>query len=443
MVPDLAVLDADPIGDAGYLARLSQFCLHFTPLAAPNQPDGLWLDITGCAHLHKHHEAGLLAELRARMFRGGYTARAAVADTPGAAHALARFGTAQEIVLPPGADLPAALAPLPVAALRLPQDMTAGLRRLGFEQIRQLMEAPRAPLVRRFGPILLQRLDQALGHAAEPIDPLPADTPIAHRLDFPEPLLTPESLAAAISKLCRVVCTQLEQASKGARRLDLLFERVDHSWQAVRAGTSRPARNPRHLARLLCEKLDTVDPGLGVESMRLLVALAEPLGWTQASAEAHGAHVVAEGGVAELIDRLAGRLGESRVFRVAPVQSRIPDRSVKRIPPLAPERGESWPARLPRPPRVLDPPQPIETVALLPDHPPAAFIWRRVRHRIRRADGPERVYGEWWKRDSENHAVRDYFAVEDEAGRRFWIYRRGDVTDPERGDLRWFLQGLW
>jgi protein ImuB len=246
------------------------------------------------------------------------------------------------------------------------------------------------------------------------------------------------------------VCGQLDGAGRGARRLDLLFERVDHSWQAIRVGTSRPARNPRHLARLLCEKLETIDPGLGVESMRLLVPLAERLGWTQADADpdagSAGARANgggADGGLAELIDRLTGRLGESRVFRAAPVQSRIPERSVRRVPALAPETGESWPAQLPRPPRLLDPPQPIEAVALLPDHAPAAFTWRRVRHRIRRADGPERVHGEWWRRDAEASAVRDYFAVEDEAGRRFWLYRRGDGTDAASGDLRWFVQGLW
>ncbi len=440
MLPGLCVIEADPAADAAALLRLSHASLRYTPLAAPDAPDGLWLDIAGCAHLHAGGEAGLLADLRARLFAAGFAARAAVADHPGTAHALARFAPemADATVLPPGADPAAALAGFPVAALRLPDAMRVALRRVGLERVGQLVAVPRAPLARRFGAVLLRRLDQALGRVAEPLDPvLPPDL-VAHRMAFAEPLLTAESLAAAIAALAPEVCAQLERAGQGARRLDLLFERVDHTWQAIRVGTARPSRDARHLARLLAERLETVDPGLGVEAMRLLVPLAEPLGWTQTGDRA----AADEAGLAALVDRLAGRLGEARVFRAEPVESRIPERGVRRVAPLAPATGRTWPA-LPRPPRLFDPPQPIEAVALLPDQPPAAFTWRRVRRRVRRADGPERVHGEWWRRDAEIAAVRDYFAVEDEAGRRYWLYRRGDGTDPASGDLRWFVQGVW
>ncbi len=437
-IPALHVTEADLRGDARTLLRLSHGCLRYAPLTAPDPPTGLWIDAAGSAHLHGG-EAAMLADLRARLLRAGFFSRAALADTPGAAYALARFGADDAAVLPAGADLHAALASLPPAALRLAPETLAALRKVGLERVGQLAEAPRAPLARRFGGDLLRRLDQALGRIFEPIEPvLPAEM-AAHRLAFAEPLLTAELFIAAIAVLAGQVCATLERAGQGARRLDLLFERVDGSWQAIRAGTARPTRDAAHLARLLGERLETVDPGPGVEAMQLRVSLAEALDWIQGGTDAMGDHP----GLAELVDRLAGRLGKDRVFRMAPVQSRIPERSVRRVAPLAPPGRAAWPSDLPRPARLLDPPQPIDALALLPDHPPAAFVWRRVRHRIRRADGPERVRGEWWRRDAELSAVRDYFAVEDETGRRFWLYRSGDGVDPASGDLRWFLHGLF
>jgi protein ImuB len=150
----------------------------------------------------------------------------------------------------------------------------------------------------------------------------------------------------------------------------------------------------------------------------------------------------AEADVAVLVDRLSNRLGAERVWRAAPVESDVPERSVRRVPAVAPPGGAQWP-RWPRPTRLLHPPQPVEMTSGLPDQPPAAFTWRRRRHRVRRADGPERITGEWWRRDAEMAAVRDYWQVEDEAGRRFWLYRRGDAQEAETGDLRWFMHGVF
>ncbi len=430
------------------LRRLSHDCLRYAPLAAPDPPDGLWIEVAGSTHLHGG-DVAMLAALRRRLSRAGFATRAAVADAAGAAHVLARFAAA-ETVLPPGADALAALASMPVAALRLGAPTVAALRRLGLERIGQLAAAPRAPLARRFGGRLLERLDQALGQAPEPIDPVLPDEAPSHRLSFAEPLLTAESLVAAIGVLTRHVCSGLERSGQGARRLDLLFERVDGGWQAIRVGTARPTRDAGHLTRLLAQRIETIDPGLGIEAMQLRATLTEALGWRQDSAagsqDAGLAASHLDGQVAELVDQLCGRLGEERVYRISPVTSRIPERSLCRIRPLAAEPAvanlHGWPRSLPRPARLLAPPQPVEAMALLPDHPPAAFVWRRVRHRVRRADGPERVYGEWWRRNAEALTVRDYFAVEDEAGRRFWLYRRGDGVNPATGDLRWFLHGM-
>ena len=332
------------------------------------------------------------------------------------------------------------MADFPIEALRLPVAMLADLRLMGFERVGPLAKAARAPLVRRFGPVLAARLDQAAGRLFEPIVPVVLATLIQVRLAFVEPLLTADAFSTVIARLAGTVCDDLERAGLGARRLDLLFERVDGSTQAIRIGTARPNRDARHLGRMLNERLEQVDPGPGVEAMRLIAAAADPLDFEQVSLMQP-----ATLGIAPLVDRLANRLGDSRIYRIAPVASDVPERSVRPIPATtatAPVSG-GWPADLPRPVRLLDPPQPVEAMALLPDHPPIAFTWRRVRHRVRHADGPERIAGEWWKRDREVLPVRDYFRVEDEDGRRFWLFRRGNGSDADTGDMRWFLHGFF
>jgi protein ImuB len=190
---------------------------------------------------------------------------------------------------------------------------------------------------------------------------------------------------------------------------------------------------------MLNERLERVDPGLGVEIMHLIVSAADTLGAVQTASS-----LVAKASpdLAPLVDRLANRLGETGIYHVATVESDVPERSVRPVSPLTRVTG-SWPPDLPRPVRLLDPPQQIEAMALLPDHPPVAFTWRRVRHRVRHADGPERIAGEWWKRDREWSSMRDYFRVEDEDGCRFWLFRRGDGSDVDTGDMCWFLHGFF
>ena len=522
MVPGLVVCPADPAGDAAALRRLAGWCLRYAPLTAPDVVEGgrsggiwssgIWIDVTGTAHLFGG-EVRLLRDLLGRLAEQGLVARAAIADTPGAAWAMARWGTPARsaevaptpppplrgrageggkprhglggisphpnpppeggrgrvvitpssrqpvpsrhlvpprhlpvppmdaIIIPPGAQT-TALASLPLDALRLPRALTDSLRVLGFEQIRDLTAAPRAPLVRRFGPLLVTRLDQAHGAVFEPIIPLVPPDLIQARLAFPEPILTADALSVVIARLTREVCEALEQAGQGARRLDLLFERVDGAIPILRVGTARASRDPRHLARMLDERLERIDPGLGVEAMRLVVLQADPLAQAQAVMPNTGRDA-AHQDLGPLVDRLANRLGAASVYRAEAVESDVPERSARRVPPLSPKPRTTWPADLPRPVRLLDPPQPIEAMALLPDHPPIAFTWRRVRHRVRHADGPERIAGEWWKRDGEMRSVRDYFRVEDEEGRRFWLFRRGDGADPDTGDRRWFLHGFF
>ena len=442
VVPGLVVLEAEPEADAAALERLAGWCHRYAPLTAPDPPDGLWLDVSGCAHLFGG-EVALLDRLVGRFLRDGLGVHAAMADTPGAAHAVSRHGKGGAV--PPGAHIDAC-APLPVAALRLPPDTVAALRRLGFDRVGDLARVPRPSLVRRFGPGVALRLDQLAGRVREPIVPLVPVDALQHRIAFIEPLLTADALSAAIGHLVPPLCARMEAAGQGARRLDLMFERVDGAVQAVRVGTARPARDPRHLARLLDERLEEVDPGLGIEAMRLVVALAEPLRWEQGDTLAAPMHGIAAASLAALVDRLSNRLGAGQVYRACPAESDVPERAVMRVPALAPPGAATWPLAAdggPAPLRLFDPPRPVDALALLPDDPPAAFTWRRRRHVIRHADGPERIYGEWWRRDAEMLAVRDYFQVEDEDGNRFWLFRQGDGQDPATGGLRWFLHAVF
>ena len=437
-VPNLHVVDADPAADSEALERLAQWCLRYSPVVALGAADGLWIDATGATHLFGGDEA-MLRDIFGRLDKVGVSSRAAMAETPGAAHALARY-TASPIFVPQPGQTTTVLAALPITALRLAREIIDGLSRLGFDRIGDLEKIPRAPLALRFGSELVRRLDQAFGRQAEPLNPIaPPDLVRASR-SFAEPISAPSSLERSIGCLTGALCATLEQRGLGARRLDLLFHRVDGLVAAIRAGAAKPVRDSHRLARLLTGKLETVDPGFGVERMVLIASLAEPLNDRQSVS-----HEIleTEADISGLIDTLANRLGADRIFRTAPVESDVPERSVARVPALAPAKGESWPADLPRPGRLFHPPEPIETMALLPDHPPVQFVWRHVRRRVTRADGPERVFGEWWRNDAEVNAIRDYFQVEDEAGERFWLFRRGDGEDPQTGTMRWYLHGIF
>ncbi|MGV6874867.1 Y-family DNA polymerase [Pseudochelatococcus sp. B33] len=438
LVPGLAVVDADPCADARGLERLALWALRFSPIVASDPPDGLVIDTTGADHLHSG-EAAMLTAIVERLAAAGIEARAAVADTWGAAHAAARFlGRATAVVPPQGAER--VLRPLPVEALRLAPQTVRDLRGIGFERIGDLVDRPRAPLALRFGPDLMRRLDQALGRVAEPVEPVRSPDLIAVSRVFAEPIAAPETIARYTHKLVAALCAGLEARGLGARRLDLLFRRIDNGLQAIRIGTAQPVRDAGRLTRLLCERIETIDPGFGIEAMTLTATRAEPLTARQVAASLADE---AEPDISGLIDVLANRVGVRRVYRLAPVASDVPERSVMRIAPLSPATGGNWTGEWPRPPRLLARPEPIDTMALLPDHPPVWFAWRGVRRRVARADGPERVFGEWWKREAELAAVRDYFRVESEAGERYWIFRTGDGEDPETGSHRWFLHGIF
>ena len=359
MVPGLAVADARPGEDAAALKRLAAWCLRLSPMTAADPPDGVWMDVTGCAHLHGG-ERPLLDLLLEHLGKGGVAGRAAAADTPGAAHALARHGGEAALVVVCGGHADA-VALLPVSALRIDADTADGLRRLGFDLVGQLAAAARGPLARRFGDGLLLRLDQALGRVHKPIQPVMPPEVISVRRTLVEPISTAEAIATVIPVLVGEACAWLERRGQGARRLDLVYERVDGIFQVVQVGTARPVRDARHLGRLLCERIEDVDPGPGVEAMRLVLPLVEPLSCAHPKADLAGDRT---GGanLSELVDRLTNWLGPGRVYRLQPVESDVPERSQTSVPalPASDHRAAlARPSPWPRPVRLLERPEPV------------------------------------------------------------------------------------
>ena len=439
LVPGLIVHDAAPAADAAALDQLALWALkRYAPIVMADPPDGLLIDASGCAHLFGGEDA-LLADLVAKLATAGVRGRAAMAPTYGAAHALARYHRRPTIVIAETRAGPA-IADLPLAALRLSADLVAGLKQMGFDRIGEVEAQPRAPLALRFGPELGRRLDQAHGRMSEPVIPIAPPELIRVERRFAEPIGAAETVARYIEKLTVALCTLLESRGQGARRLDLLCHRVDNRIEAVRIGTAKPLRDIKRMTRLLTDKIEVIDPGFGIELMALSAPMAEPLAYR---AVASSLADPAEPDVSALIDILANRVGAQRLYRLAAVESDVPERSVRKVAPLAAATETRWPPDWPRPARLLTSPEPIDTMALLPDHPPSHFTWRGVRRRIKCADGPERIYGEWGRRDAEMAAVRDYFLAECDDGARFWLFRAGDGLDLGTGSQRWFLHGLF
>ena len=447
--PELTAIDADPVADRAALEGLAGWCERFSPLAAADPPDGVWLDITGCAHLFGG-EAELAVVLAALLARNGLNSRLAVAGTPGTAWALAHTAaTTQVSVLPTGQET-AALATLPVALLRLGPRSTAGLRRLGLRSIGELARLPRADLSARFGPLPVLRLDQAQSRVAEAITWPHPPVPWTERLTFAEPIGTPEDLARALATLAKLLCARLEAAwCGGLGFVATFFFRVDTTRPAVTIGTALPVHDPRRIARLLSEKLEQVDPGFGIEAVVLEANATAPLVLPQmALPYIEQTNTTApDTALADTVDELATRLGPARLWRAIPQESHVPERSVRHAPPLVPVSSWSRRATAERPLRLFRRPEPIEVTALLPDDPPLQFRWRGALHRVRAASGPERIAAEWWRRHAalpdrpETDLVRDYYRVEDIGGGRFWMFRIGlNTSGPAR---RWFLHGLF
>ena len=484
-LPGLRVVPAEGRADMAALAALADWCGRWTPWvsldatrlgvaldtdaegsdAVLGASHGLWLDITGCAHLFDG-EAALVEDILRRLARFGFAARAAVADTPGAAWAVSRHGGGKQgRVIAPG-KMRAALAKLPLAGLRLDATEADGLERLGFRAIGDLYGIPRGALARRFGDGVMHRLDQALGRADEPLSPRRPVAARRVRQDFAEPIASREAIAGTLRRLLGELEGLLTEAGEGARRLELSLYRGDGRVERIEVGTSAPTRAPAHLMRLFADPLDAVDAGFGFDSVALAASLTEPLAAAQLALDPQSASAAtdapqglfeqsgdandSDGEVARLIDRLGGRLGLGNVRRLALFASHEPERAVVSdiaVAGIAPPQPSHWPAGRQRPLSLLPRPEAVEAVAMVPDDPPVMFRWRRMLHRVVKADGPERIAAEWWHAEGaaplggEADSIRDYYRVEDERGRRFWLYR--DALYRPGMTPGWWLHGLF
>lgn len=433
-VPDLVVIN-DPPGLAGRLLEaLGLWCIRYTPAIAIDPPDGLILDITGCTHLWGGEEQYLKAAVTSLQDRG-YHVRMAIADTIGAAWAVARFGQRTAII---GHNAHrAALMPLPPVALRLEADTLARLRKLGLHTIGNFMGMPRTVLRRRFGEGLIQRLQQALGQENEPIQLLKPIPPYEERLPCLEPIRTAKGIKIALQQLLERLCKRLMGEGKGLRKALLSCYRIDGKVLQVTIGTSRPTAHVSHLFKLFALKIPQIEPALGIE---LFLLEAPEVEATRPTQEALWGNMpeLEDTALAELLDRLAGRAGTCAVRRYLPDEHHWPERSIRPAVSISEKPTTDWHHDRPRPIRLLPRPEPIEVSAPIPDYPPMLFRYRGKVHPIKKADGPERIAREWWM-DSGEH--RDYYYVEDDRGKRYWLFRSGYYGDEQ--PQKWYIHGFF
>ena len=438
MHPSLEVIEADPAAEERLLEGLADWCDRYTPLVALDGRDGLHLDITGCAHLFGGERA-MLDDLLKRLDDQGFCARAAIASTAGAAWAGARF--ARGVVLEAGGEA-AFLRALPLSALRLDAAVCAGLESVGLRTVGAILEAPRAPLARRFGRLSLTRLDQALGHAEEALSPrLPVATLSVERA-LAEPVQRMEDIEELVFRLATTARASLEARCEGAKLIELALFRVDGAVSRVCVGASRPVRDPRLIQRLFRERLaaTTIDAGFGFDLVRL--NMRESARFDARQGDLAAGRAADEEDLALFADRVCARLGRAAISRPVFHESHLPERAVTLVPFVDAEAAP--PVQLDereRPIRLLRRPEAIEASAEVPDGAPFSFRWRRALYRVARAEGPERIAPEWW-RASHEARTRDYFRVEDTAGRRFWLCREG-LYDGSLVMPRWFLHGLF
>jgi protein ImuB len=450
-VPGLETYQHDPHADHEWLERLADGCQRYTPSVALDAPDGLILDIAGCVHEFEG-ERRLAADLEERLARRGLLVRHAFGDTPDTARALARFAGA------PAPDERRAVKRLPVAALGLDDDATTALSRAGLKTVGDVMARPLSVIAARFGEdaaMMIRRLD---GSVKGPIVPRQTVARIGVERRFAEPIARTDYALEILSELATEAGIQLAERHEGGRRWEARLFRADGLVQRLRIETGQPTRDVAVLMRLFRERIDSLadplDPGFGYDLIRLDIALAERLDATQLKLE--GGHK-GDGqdrdgqnrNVAQLVDQLGTRLGRAQVRRFAARDSHIPEQaelmlpaadaaavSARPAPWAAPESGEP-PLR---PIYLFDPPHPIESMmAEVPDGPPHRFRWRRTVHDVAHSEGPERIAGEWWRR--QDIPTRDYYRVEDRRGRRFWIFRHGLYSEVETP--RWYLHGVF
>lgn len=456
LLPSLVTKPAELEADVFILNKLANWCQRYTPVVSVDGSDGLWLDITGAAHL-SGGETNLLTDLSNHLDKIGFENRLGLANTAGAAWAIARFGndTPQTAQIISSSDVSRALAPLPLEALRLDGKAVHLLRRFGIKTVGALHDLPRASLKRRFPSkdvckAVLHRLDQAFGLVAEPITPLRTAPDYFERLSFHEPILATESFRVGLHDLLERLAWRMEEDVKGATRLTFSAYHADGGVSQITIATARPSRDVNHLAHLFRDKLEGIHPGFGVDVLVLSAHAVEPLNDEQMMFSGGAENKPSQKNVDQLIDRLSNRLGAHSVQRIACRESHVPERAEQRFPALqGVTDGAQNPDSKPlRPSRLLTRPEPVDVMAEVPEGPPMRFKWRRVMHRVVRAEGPERIAPEWWHASwdagGNQQRTRDYYRVEDEQGRCFWLFREGLYREANETTLpTWHMHGLF
>ena len=465
--PALIIHQANPSAAFKSLTALRTVCERYTPWVAVDTFSnisgdynrtgaGLWLDITGCAHLFGGEEA-LLKDLFSLLKRIGYQARAGLASTPGTAWALARYKTDPKakpwFILHKKGNIHNTISDLPIAGLRVEYDTVEGLERMGLLRIGDLYEIPRAPLTKRFGDLVLRRLDQALGNLEEPLSPQQYQPSLSKRLVFSEPVCRKEDIEGALTQLIVALCDDLERSNQGIRQLVLKLHRVDHSIGKIQIGTSQPKRVPSHLINLFREKLDKIDPGFGVEVMVLSTSEINSLAVQQMGLNINSIAKQTENAI-KLLDKLVNRLGSYNINHLELLEKHPPELAFREVSttklPLI-TKEQDWKERAGRrlrPLQLLIKPIPIRVIATVPDGPPFLFFWQRRQRRVMAAEGPERISPEWWTikgnaqgKMAVTNKIRDYYRIEDEDGQRYWLYREG-LYRPDTQPT-WYIHGFF
>jgi protein ImuB len=450
--PDVQVHDADEIADTEALNAIADWCDRFTPLVALDPPHGLFLDITGCAHLFGG-EAAMMNLMCGILTAQAFTVSAAIAGTAVCARTLTRHVHGRIVRDGEEAD---AVRPLPISVLGADMAVVTGLRRAGLKTIGDVASRGRHEITARFGASFTALLEQALGENDAPISPRKPLPDYIVEKRFAEPVATEAVISSTLSGLAGMLVAAMAKQGKGARRLDARFFRTDGAVRTMTVDTGQPATKAEVIDRLFRERLgalsDPLDPGFGFDLIRLTASRTEIVVQEQRDLDAH---VHDQDELSALIDRIAARIGGKHVVVHLAQDTHIPERAVLAAPAqhhLVAATQAVWPERATgepplRPLRLFERPEQIKVIAEVPDGPPARFVWRRATHAVVRVEGPERVAMEWW-REGSAVLTRDYFRVEDEEGLRFWLYRDGLFDEVEQQEGRatlpnWFMHGLF
>jgi protein ImuB len=434
MIPSLQVLDDRPELPVKLLTGIAEWCIRFTPFIAIDLPHSLILDATGCAHLWGGEEK-YLTEIITRLKKFGYHVRAAIADTIGAAWAITHFRKNKNVIESGGQTTELLL--LPTAALRIELQTLQRLEKLGLRQIKDIVSMPRSALRRRFGESFCKRLNQALGYEEEIIQPVQPIEPYCEWLPCLEPIATSTGIEIALQRLLDALCSRLSQEEKGLRLASFKCYRVDGKVEQIGIGTNHPSCNSKHLFKLFQNKIESIEPALGIELFTLDASKVEDASPMQERLwENNGG--LDDIRLAELLDRLSGKIGTQNIHRYVPDEHYWPERSYKPASSINEKIQSTWKVERPRPLHLLSVPEPIIVTAIVPDYPPMNFRYKGKLHKIINADGPERIEQEWWLQDGQH---RDYYYVEDEEGYRYWLFRSGHY-DAEK-TYKWFIHGFF